>query len=1546
MRNETKSRIRVSMAVLALCGLGIAASPTVRAATTYGQAGYTAGNGITITQTGDTAEQKTDEFSINIDNNSSSYLSFDNTSKGLKLTIDGAIVASGTTGATGLVTGSTVYEYIKSITGTSSASVGEGQNNLVTGHAVHSYVRNLTGSQATDISDDGTKLVTGKAVYKYTTPVAKNEYSLKTVSTANSVGTNLGLLDAAIQDTNTDMAKLIRLADVSEKGTIKIGTGVTATTVSIADSTSKARRLAGVDTAVNNTDAVNFKQMTDTINSYGVAQTQTIYATATDDGNVIKSKDGKSKLATFSLADASNLDANNTGFVSGGALYAETREAIVTSEETKNYINVNNTAAQNILALDQALGTKPTGGKYIGETATVNANLKALDTAIGDNTEIKNQNGYLTNSTSVNSNLKALDAKAVAKQQTIYAVTGSDTTDNEIEAVDGTVLATFSLSTAATLSASDTGFVSGGVLYNEVRPTEAGNYISNQTTAANLKALDDAIGAKLTGDSYRAIQTNKTVTENLALLDSALKGVEQDRTDLISYNSDTGTIQIGGGESITGTTVSFAKGQTNRTLTGVAAGGNKNEVAVWDQIAAAGQTIAATNANISESNSKKQNIIYDNAGNAIATFKLADSTLSATDTGFVSGGALYAETRAAIADTNAVKYYVSAENTAAANILALDNAIGAKLTGESYTAISKDKTVNGNLEALDTEIGNVKTNTEKLITSDDTAIKIGTGYIGKSVSIADSDNNARKLSGVAAGQDDTDAVNVGQLYSAYVGSDTITITKETDPAQNVIRVKNMAMSTMWDSAKAPTATGNYSFAIGGSADASGDYAYALGSGSKATGTGSVALGGGAEATWTALSPDSSGTTGGTIAIGPNAKASGNGGAAIGAEAVATGEDSVAFGSLAKAAGYEGTAIGSEASAGSMSATAIGAVSNASGIASSAFGYYSKASGDASTTLGYGSGAMGTGTTSVGAGAKAYNGADYSVAIGANSESQAQKSVAIGFESVASEANTVSFGHKSTDMHKTAQGSVAYGSDSLSWLTNVADGRKTHEAATWDQLVQSGQSVTLDGNTTSYTFKNNAQGEVFTVGITKGAVSQGNTGYVTGGDVWNAIAKYAQTIDFSNVGQTTQGGQQGAAQGGASTTTESNKIYTNDGQVIATIRQGSVSNGDTGFVSGGQVYAEDVKKDQTITLADNGNIIKNNAENKNLVTFQKAQYQDGDNGFVSGDQLYDNTLKENQKLSFATGENTIKTHDNQDRVTLVAAQYKKDDTGIVSGGQLWDQSIAAKQNVSFESGKNVIKNNKGDTLVTFTQGTVSEGNKNMVSGGDVWSADVASGQKIYLTNGQNALKNNNGDVLATFYSSEVAQGDSGFVSGGDLFEEVRPADGVYVRESMTTAENLNTLDYALAETNDRINRVGAGAAALAALHPEDFNPEDKWSFAAGYGHYKNANAGAFGVFYKPNADTTVSLASTIGNGNTMVNAGVSFKLGQRGVAPVKPDAKTIQKLATENASQAKKIETLEADNAQMKADNEKMKAQIAEILKKLELSETVQKSAAH
>lgn len=122
---------------------------------------------------------------------------------------------------------------------------------------------------------------------------------------------------------------------------------------------------------------------------------------------------------------------------------------------------------------------------------------------------------------------------------------------------------------------------------------------------------------------------------------------------------------------------------------------------------------------------------------------------------------------------------------------------------------------------------------------------------------------------------------------------------------------------------------------------------------------------------------------------------------------------------------------------------------------------------------------------------------------------------------------------------------------------------------------------------------------------------------------------------------------------------------------------------------------------------------------------------------------------------------------------------------------------------------------------------------------------------------------------------------------------------------------NRYDAAIANNQREISKVGARAAAMANLHYQDFNADDKWSFAAGYGHYKGQNAGALGVAYQPNENTMISVSSTIGK-DAMIGAGVSMKFGKASKMNANKQvamAKEIQELRAIVAAQNAKIDAL-------------------------------------
>lgn len=114
------------------------------------------------------------------------------------------------------------------------------------------------------------------------------------------------------------------------------------------------------------------------------------------------------------------------------------------------------------------------------------------------------------------------------------------------------------------------------------------------------------------------------------------------------------------------------------------------------------------------------------------------------------------------------------------------------------------------------------------------------------------------------------------------------------------------------------------------------------------------------------------------------------------------------------------------------------------------------------------------------------------------------------------------------------------------------------------------------------------------------------------------------------------------------------------------------------------------------------------------------------------------------------------------------------------------------------------------------------------------------------------------------AGEISSTSTDAVNGSQLFAT-----------NQQVAQNVQSIS----KLGNRINKVGAGAAALAALHPLDFDPDDKWDIAAGYGNYNGENAAAIGAYYRPNEDTMFSVGGSFGNGENMVNAGVSLKLGQ-------------------------------------------------------------------
>ena len=131
-------------------------------------------------------------------------------------------------------------------------------------------------------------------------------------------------------------------------------------------------------------------------------------------------------------------------------------------------------------------------------------------------------------------------------------------------------------------------------------------------------------------------------------------------------------------------------------------------------------------------------------------------------------------------------------------------------------------------------------------------------------------------------------------------------------------------------------------------------------------------------------------------------------------------------------------------------------------------------------------------------------------------------------------------------------------------------------------------------------------------------------------------------------------------------------------------------------------------------------------------------------------------------------------------------------------------------------------------------------------------------------------NMNNNKITGVADGKVSADSTDAVNGSQLYGVQQQVDA--------NSQNISTLGGAVNKLGNRIDEVGAGAAALAALHPLDFDPDNKWDFSAGYGNYRGESAVAFGAFYRPNEDTMFSVGGTVGNDDNMVNAGVSIKIG--------------------------------------------------------------------
>ena len=260
---------------------------------------------------------------------------------------------------------------------------------------------------------------------------------------------------------------------------------------------------------------------------------------------------------------------------------------------------------------------------------------------------------------------------------------------------------------------------------------------------------------------------------------------------------------------------------------------------------------------------------------------------------------------------------------------------------------------------------------------------------------------------------------------------------------------------------------------------------------------------------------------------------------------------------------------------------------------------------------------------------------------------------------------------------------------------------------------------------------------------------------------------------------------------------------------------------------------------------------------------------------------------------ATGTISVGNETVKRTITNVAAGRVTDtSTDAINGSQLFatNQSVDANTQNIAANAKNIAKgmNFAADTGTTYNAQlgdivSIKGDGKNLSTSVDKGTITVhMSDTPVFTSVTASTIAGNTikaGDtVMLSHQGADMGGTKITHLKDGDI--SPTSTDAVNGSQLYSTENRINLLDSQVNHLGSQINRVGAGAAALAALHPLDFDPDDKWDFAAGYGNYKNANAVAIGAYYRPNEDVMFNVGGSFSGGENMVNAGISWKFGQK------------------------------------------------------------------
>lgn len=548
---------------------------------------------------------------------------------------------------------------------------------------------------------------------------------------------------------------------------------------------------------------------------------------------------------------------------------------------------------------------------------------------------------------------------------------------------------------------------------------------------------------------------------------------------------------------------------------------------------------------------------------------------------------------------------------------------------------------------------------------------------------------------------------------------------------------------------------------------------------------------------------------------------------------------------------------------------------------------------ADTTTGSGNGiAYGTGSTAnntldVALGNKAnvenYVGQNGSIAIGANAHVENMAGgaeAAVGMGQTSYSGNFWSSARVPADPSKVV-GSVAIGNNTYVRTGSTMIGSHNYRGAIGDITIDTDNNGTRGANLNVYATTvgaNSFSNGAFTT--TTGTYNVISSSY-TGGRFSTPTQNFGATVNgaFNSIESTSGGSTAGVA---TAITGVANRVANSNG-VLVYGAGNEITNSSTSFSTPGEsaTSAKDfADKLKTAVTSSNGAGATMAFGGGNKADYTLRTSMIGVNNTVTG--VRGNQSKDN--LAIGVGNTGTKVQ----HMTVIGSKNTVSDA---------NNTLVLGDNRTVTSANNTVILGSSDNGTTTTvNDAVAVGHNTEVS--VVGGTAIGSNSKATVAAGAVGY-----DVLTNAPSTETSStwvSTASAVSVGDVANDVTRqitsvAAGTNDTDAVNVAQlkllrnnvggditniqnNITNINGNIARLDKRVNRGVAGSAALAALHPLDFDPDAKWDFAAGYGHYHNGNAAALGAFYRPNEDVQLSVGSTVGNGETVVNAGLSVKVG--------------------------------------------------------------------